>query len=83
MNKDAHEARAVDDNRPDRQNIHGVMVTKPNSREGRKTTILAGGSVFEALAMSSTGSTQLTAQEIASHAPVSLDKVVASIALLG
>ncbi len=46
-------ARAADHDRPVRQEIQGVIETKPTSREGRKTTIFASGSVLGALAMSS------------------------------
>ena len=48
-----YEARAVDDDRPVRQKIHGVIETERTSSEGRKTTIFASGSVLGALAMSS------------------------------
>ncbi len=41
-----HGARAADHGRPVRQEIQGVIETKPTSREGRKTTILAGGGVL-------------------------------------
>ncbi len=46
-------ARAAHHDRPVRQEIQGVIETKPTSRESRKTTILASGSVLGALAMSS------------------------------
>ncbi len=46
-------ARAADHDRPVRQEIQGVIETKRASREGGKTTVLAGGSVLGALAMSS------------------------------
>ena len=46
-------ARAADHDRPIHLEIQGVIETKPTSREGRKTTIFAGGSVLGALAMSS------------------------------
>ena len=46
-------ARAADLDRPVGQEIQGVIETKRASSEGRRTTILAGGSVLGAIAMSS------------------------------